>query len=133
MRGGVGLIWAEKRRSEGHSRRFLQRVRTKRALEELFDLVLVRGLAASCNRRCRRTARVVRVFALVMLRAVCSGQDAGADVCPGAAVERLLLTPNQLRVRVLVEVRRELRRKEVSRGSCSQVRQAYVPSRTGTA
>ena len=41
--------------------------------------------------------------------------DARRDVRPRAVVQRLLLRPEQVRVRVLVEVRRELRLRIESR------------------
>ena len=53
-------------------------------------------------------ARVERVLALVVLRLVRRGLDAGADVGPRAVVEGLLLAPEDVRVGVLVEVRSNL-------------------------
>ena len=53
-------------------------------------------------------ARVKRVLALMVLGLVRGGQNARANVGPGAVVERLLLTPEDIRVGVLVEVGGEL-------------------------
>ena len=72
--------------------------------EELLNLLLVDGLTTSRDRARRLAAGVERVLALVVLRLVRGGQDAGPDVGPRAVVERLLLAPEQIGVRVLVEM-----------------------------
>lgn len=43
----------------------------------------------------------------MMLRLASSGVDPGSNVAPSAIIERLLLHPNQVRIRVLVEVGRD--------------------------
>lgn len=81
----------------------------ERGREELLDLLLVDRLAAGRDRARGLAARVKRVLALVVLRLVRGGHDARADVRPRAVVQRLLLAPEDVRVRVFVEVGRELR------------------------
>lgn len=76
--------------------------------EELLDLLLVDRLAAGRDRARGLAARVKRVLALVVLRLVRGGHDARADVCPRAVVQGLLLAPEDVRVRVFVEMGREL-------------------------
>jgi hypothetical protein len=56
-----------------------------------------------------RTTSIGRIFAFVVSRLVGSREDAWANVSPSAVVERLLLAPEQLRVRVLIKVRSHLR------------------------
>lgn len=72
-------------------------------------MFLVDRLAASRNGTCRFAARVKRVLTLVVFSLVGGGEDAWADIGPGAVVERLLLTPQDVRIWVLVEVGSELR------------------------
>lgn len=48
-------------------------------------------LAACGDRTCRFTASIMRVFAPVMLGTISGGEDAGANISPGAVVERLFL------------------------------------------
>ena len=80
----------------------------KGSCKELLDLLLVNRLAASRDGARGFAARVERVLALVVHCLVRRGLDAGADVCPGAVVEGLLLAPQKVGVGVLVEVGREL-------------------------
>ena len=77
--------------------------------EELLDLLLVDGLATSRDGARRLAAGVERVLALVVLRLICGGENAGRDIAPCTVVERLLLAPQNVRVGVLVKVRRDLR------------------------
>ena len=76
--------------------------------EELLNLLLVDGLATSCDGARRLAAGVERVLALVVLGLVGGSQDARADVSPRAVVEGLLLAPEDIRVGVFVKVRSEL-------------------------
>ena len=80
----------------------------KRRREEMLDLLLVDRLATGRDGARRLAARVQRVLALVVLRLVRGSEDTRADVGPCAVVEWLLLAPEDVRVRVLVEVRGEL-------------------------
>ena len=89
----------------------------ERGREELLDLLLVNRLATGRDRTRGLAAGVQRVLALVVLRLVRGGQDTRADVRPRAVVERLLLTPEDVRVGVLVEMCRELD----SEVSCSEL------------
>ena len=77
--------------------------------EEALDLLLVHRLAAGRDGARGLAARVERVLALVVLRLVRGGEDAGRDIAPCTVVERLLLAPENVRVGVLVKVRRDLR------------------------
>ena len=65
-------------------------------------------LATSGNRASGVTAGIQGVLALVVLSLVGSGQDTRSDVSPGTIVERLLLTPEEVGVGVLVKVRGNL-------------------------
>ena len=65
-------------------------------------------LATSRDGARRLTAGVQRVLALVVLCLVRRGEDTGANIGPRAVVKRLLLTPENIRVRVLVKVRSDL-------------------------
>ena len=58
---------------------------------------------------------VVQVLAPVVLRLVRGGQDARPDVRPRAVVERLLLAPEDVGVRVRVQMRRDLKERERQR------------------
>ena len=87
--------------------------RTRRSLpegrrEEALDLLLVHRLAAGRDGARGLAARVERVLALVVLRLICGGEDAGRDIAPCTVVERLLLAPKNVRIRVLVEVGSDL-------------------------
>lgn len=66
--------------------------------------------AASSDGARRWTASVRGVLALVVLCLVGRSQDAGRNVCPSAVVEGFLLTPEEVSLGVLVEVRSELKR-----------------------
>lgn len=81
----------------------------ERGREELLNLLLVHRLATSRDGARRLAAGVERVLALVVLRLICGGEDAGRDIAPCTVVERLLLAPENVRVGVLVKVRRDLR------------------------
>ena len=102
-------------------------------LEDILNLLLVAGLqqmlvsrdpecyrenhaylATSGDGASRRTADVARVLALVVLSLVGSGEQTRAHVGPGTVVERLFLTPNQVGVGVLVEMRSELGERAIS-------------------
>ena len=65
-------------------------------------------LATSGNRASGVAAGIQGVLALVVLSLVGSGQDTRSDVSPGTVVERLLLTPEEVGVGVLVKVRGNL-------------------------
>lgn len=65
-------------------------------------------LATGGNRARRVPASILRVLALVVLSLVGSGQDTRGNICPGSVVQRLLLAPKEIGVRVLVKVRSDL-------------------------
>ena len=81
----------------------------ERGREELLNLLLVHRLATSRDGARRLAAGVERVLALVVLRLICGGEDTRRDIAPCTVVKRLLLAPENVRVGVLVKVRRDLR------------------------
>jgi len=62
-------------------------------------------LASRCNRTCRPTASIKRVFTLVVLGSVGSGKNPRPDVCPCAIVERLLLAPKDICIGIYIKMR----------------------------
>ena len=68
----------------------------------------VTHLATCGNGASGRTTRVEWPLALVVLCLVGCSLDARCDIRPGTIIERLLLTPEDFGVRILVEVRGKL-------------------------
>ena len=79
-------------------------------------------LATSRDGARRLAAGVERVLALVVLRLIGGGEDAGRDIAPCTVVERLLLAPENVRVGVLVKVRGQLNECESTLLGFTQIR-----------
>jgi len=62
------------------------------------------SLAACCDRARWLTSGIQGVFPLVVLRFVRGSQNPGRDICPCPVIQGLLLTPQNISIRVLVKV-----------------------------
>jgi len=62
-------------------------------------------LATRSNGACGLTASIVGVLSFVVLSPASSRVDARTDIAPGTIVQRFLLTPEEIGIRVFVEMR----------------------------